>query len=307
MAWGTPTLGSWSSAHSFSAPSMVVTAPSHDSGDLLLLMYFWRQGTGTPNTPTGWTAIQATLSERCGLYARIADGGANDSPTVTFTGASVITGVIAKWPGGNLTFGSMLNTSATQYTATQTSPNGKVDVAAITPSVDNCLVLRMAMTLNDDPAWTGYPSGDTFLSQNQPNLDDDMSAAISYRIQTSATAVALGTYTNGSFSAEGRALSLALTAADTAKYLKLLAHSSAASESGVAGVVLNSAKTEVVGEFSGQAFEASLESGEAVLLVSTDDIAPNGSALSIGDTPLVAAYNSTYGTVGLGSATVIEV
>jgi hypothetical protein len=166
----------------------------------------------------------------------------------------------------------------------------------------------LATTLNDDPAWTAFPSGDTFLSQNQVDLTTDMSAAISYRIQTTATTVALGTYTNGSFSAAGRAISLSLTPSVVAdKYLKLLAHSSAASATGVDGVVLNAARDAVIGEFSGQAFEASLESGEAVLLIPVEDIIPDGSTLTTTDTPLVAAYNSTDGTVGLGSATVIEV
>jgi hypothetical protein len=89
--------------------------------------------------------------------------------------------------------------------------------------------------------------------------------------------------------------------------VKLLAHASAASATGVEGVVLNAARDTVIGEFTGQAFEASLESGEAVLLIPAEDITPDGSTLTTTDTPLVAAYNSTDGTVGLGSATVIEV
>jgi hypothetical protein len=91
------------------------------------------------------------------------------------------------------------------------------------------------------------------------------------------------------------------------KYLKLLAHSSAASATDVEGVVLNAARDTVIGEFSGQAFEATLESGEAVLLIPTADITPDGDTLTTSDTPIVVAYNATDSLVGPASATVIEV
>jgi hypothetical protein len=93
----------------------------------------------------------------------------------------------------------------------------------------------------------------------------------------------------------------------TTRYVKLLALADAASATGVEGVVLNAARDTVIGEFTGQAFEASLESGEAVLLIDVADIIPDGSTLTTLDTPIVFAYNSTDGTVGEGSATVIEV
>jgi hypothetical protein len=93
------------------------------------------------------------------------------------------------------------------------------------------------------------------------------------------------------------------------KYLKLLSYSSAASATGVEGVVLNSTRDTVIGEFTGQAFEASLEGspGEAVLLIPVADISPNGGTLTTSDAPIVFAYNSTDGTVGEGIASVIEV
>jgi hypothetical protein len=90
-------------------------------------------------------------------------------------------------------------------------------------------------------------------------------------------------------------------------YLKLLADASAASAASVQGVVLNATRDTVIGEFSGQAFEAALESGEAVLLIPLADITPDGTTLTTSDTPLVSAYNATDGTVGLGSATVVEI
>lgn len=91
------------------------------------------------------------------------------------------------------------------------------------------------------------------------------------------------------------------------KYVKVLTQPTAASASGVEGVVLNATRDTVIGEFTGQTFEAALESGSAVLLVPVDSILPNGATLTTSDTPLVSAYNTTNGTVGLVSATVVEV
>ena len=89
--------------------------------------------------------------------------------------------------------------------------------------------------------------------------------------------------------------------------LKLLAHASAASAANIEGVVLNAARDTVIGEFTGQAFEAALESGEAVLYVPVTDIIPDGATLTTLDTPLVFAYNATDSIVGPGSATVVEI
>jgi hypothetical protein len=93
------------------------------------------------------------------------------------------------------------------------------------------------------------------------------------------------------------------------RYLKLLAHASAASASSIAGAVfavptgsdITGAK---IGEFTGAAFEAALESGQAVLLVDTADF--GGGALTTASTP-VAVVRNTTNTTGVVSCTVIEV
>jgi hypothetical protein len=95
-------------------------------------------------------------------------------------------------------------------------------------------------------------------------------------------------------------------AVDAVKYLKLLAHSSAASAASIEGVVLNSTRDTVIGEFSGQAFDATLTAGgEAVLYIPCADISPDGGTLTTASTPLALAYNATY-TTPLVSTTVIE-
>jgi hypothetical protein len=89
------------------------------------------------------------------------------------------------------------------------------------------------------------------------------------------------------------------------KKVKVLAPAAAASASSIEGVVLNAGRDTVIGEFTGQAFEADLESGEAVLKIAVADITPDGSTLTTSDTPLVIAYNTNYST-DLAAATVIE-
>lgn len=92
------------------------------------------------------------------------------------------------------------------------------------------------------------------------------------------------------------------------KKLKLLAHSSAASAAGVAGVVFaaptgGAITGAEIGEFTGATFEASLESGKAVLKVACSEF--GGTSLTTSDTPVALVRNSSN-TTGIVSCTVIE-
>jgi hypothetical protein len=105
---------------------------------------------------------------------------------------------------------------------------------------------------------------------------------------------------------------LALAPGGATKYLKLLTHADAQSKTGVAGVVfaapsgsdLTGAK---IGEFTAQAFEATLEGGEAVLLVPVADF--GGGSLTTSDTPRVEVRYDDAGTIkgtAIVPATVVE-
>lgn len=96
-----------------------------------------------------------------------------------------------------------------------------------------------------------------------------------------------------------------LTISTLTTKVKVLAPAAAASAASIEGVVLNAARDTVIGEFTGQTFEAALEGGEAVLKIDVADITPDGSTLTTSDTPLVVAYNTTHST-DLAAATVIE-
>jgi hypothetical protein len=104
-------------------------------------------------------------------------------------------------------------------------------------------------------------------------------------------------------------LSLVAGTGGVVKKLKLLANASAASAASVTGVVYSAPTGGDItgdtkyGEFTGQTFEAALESGNAVLKVPVT--AFDGGALSTSSTPVALARNASY-TTGIVSCTVIE-
>lgn len=96
---------------------------------------------------------------------------------------------------------------------------------------------------------------------------------------------------------------LAFGVSSTVKKLKLFAHSSAAGEANIEGVVLTDTRSVVIGEFTGQTFETALESGKAVLYVPVSEF--GGDGLTISDTPVTFASNANFHT-DMTPCTVIE-
>lgn len=101
------------------------------------------------------------------------------------------------------------------------------------------------------------------------------------------------------------------TTSAAVKYLKVLADASAASATGVEVVVYNAPAgsnyitgTTRYGSANDQAFEATLEAGEAVLLVPATSVGCGDLAAST--TVAALAQNTTY-TTGMVSATIVEV
>jgi hypothetical protein len=304
MAWAFVSAGAWDRGEG-SSLSLAPGAPS-GSGGVLLLLASQRIG-GTITGPSGWTTI-ANVS-RNAIFARVSDGGGDDTPTVSVTSGGAAAAIITRWTGGNTTLGSLLNgTVATRYGA---APGG-INLPAVTPSVNNCLVLRGGHCVDDAGPYSTVPSGDTFLAENDyDNTSNDMWSAWCYRVQTTAATVATGEIDNGSASADTYAIGVALTeGVTTTKYVKILTDSSAASATGVE-VVVHSAPggsnyitgTTRYGSVNAQEFEASLESGSAVLKVLASDVGCNG--LAAATTVAALARNTTY-TTGMVEATIIE-
>ncbi len=95
--------------------------------------------------------------------------------------------------------------------------------------------------------------------------------------------------------------------ATTTKKLKLLVDDDAQSDSAVEGEVYAAPSGQMtgakIGYFSGAAFEATLEGGQAVLKVPVADF--GGSALTVADTPVACVRNASF-TTGIIAGTVIE-
>ena len=206
---------------------------------------------------------------------------------------------------------SDLSASIHASAATGTYGSVDIDVDPLTISQANTLVLAAGVKRANITTFTAMPSGFTQISERANTSGNASCVVWAYSIQTTATSIGSGqkfdsasTSTADGYSVIGSVLTG--TGGVTSKYLKLLAHSSAASATGVEGVVLNSTRDTVIGEFTGQAFEAALESGEAVLKIPVADITPDGGTLGLLDTPIIFAYNATLATIGPGSATVIE-
>lgn len=282
---------------------------THSVGDLLILHTGQRAGGGSLAPMTGWTQLGALTSNgSLEVWARIADGGANDAPSVDWSGSSFCDAWLESFFGdvhGDLgSIVAALNTFGSSSRDTLTVPS-------LTVPQDGCLIIascRKSKTgTSNDNTFTA-PGSFTERQEYVPTAASSNAHASASWQQTTAANVSQADWTRAG-TAEALAVNaiiVALKTATTVASLKLLADAAAAGATDIEGVVLNAARDTVIGEFSGQAFEAALEGGEAVLLIPVSEITPDGSTLTTSDTPLVAAYNSTYGTVGLGSATVIE-
>ena len=289
---------------------------SYTTGDLLLALVTIRLTSETVTSVlsgVGGDAYTLLASDPDGgiwLYGKVA-GASETAAYVTRSGTSraIVQTAAFRDSGGVKALGSIVHVSADSDIANNT--NATLTYPSATITVDNCLVI-VGMTKNkgvDEETLCATVTDCTEIDDNRPNFTTSLVSVWDYQIQTTAASitgstVALTTWTESSTRPE-RAITVALLT-NSALYVKLLAPAAAASAASIEGVVLNAARDTVVGEFTGQAFEAALEGGEAVLLIPCADITPDGGDLTTSDTPLVVAYNTTHST-DLASATVVEV
>lgn len=282
---------------------------THSDGDLLILHTGQRSGGESVAAITGWTQLGALTSNgSLEVWARIADGGANDAPSVDWSGSSFCEAWIEAWYGDVHTD---LGTIVAALNTFGSSSRDTLTVPSLTVPQDGCLIIASCRKNK-----TGASNDNTFTAPaNFTERNEYLHTGVSANVHASCSwmqtttqnvSQADWTRTGTAEALAVNAIIVALKTATTVASLKLLADAAAAGATDIEGVVLNAARDTVIGEFSGQAFEAALEGGEAVLLIPVSEITPDGSTLTTSDTPLVAAYNSTHGTVGLGSATVIE-
>lgn len=316
MSYKAPTVGTV--VDDDNSTGITVSPPSGTTEGRLLTLFVAARPSGgilSWNTPSGWTKLASktySTYEELVLFGKI--GAASESSvSVTATGtAALCQGVMASFPGAPASITGIVDSVSYSDDADYYSAHADLPTRALSaPGQANCLILWFGAVNHLDLGTScTVPSGSTTLFQDTyDGTYNDMGIYGAYAIQTAAASVSASSWDSAS-ATTGRSYSLVVALkAGSLKYLKLLAHSGAASATDVEGVVLNAARDTVIGEFTGQAFEAALEGspGEAVLLIDVADITPDGNTLTTSDTPIVFAYNATYGTVGEGSATVVEV
>lgn len=166
------------------------------TGDLLLVFTAIRNsGTGTPNAPTGYTALVSYAN--MALYGKI-HSGTESAPTVTFTAGAA----------GDDTSAQMAAFRGAQASviASATQLNGSVqDIATPACSVlrDRCLVLYLGWKQDD---WTSVAtvSGATEIGDLPTTTGNDQGLVWDYVIQTTAASIAAAT----SFTVTGGAVAI---------------------------------------------------------------------------------------------------
>ena len=191
-------------AHADNA-SVTPTLPAGvQAGDLLLIVASIRSsGTGTPNTPSGYTHMAGWHNLR--LYGKI-HTGSESNPTVTFTGGSAgdttsadmiaLRGTVADPAEAIIDWADYLNTSAANI-AYPPLP---------APMWDGCVLLAIGWKQDD---WTSVAAlaGWTEAFDIFSTTGSDQGLVCDYQIQTTATAIASGSFTvTGGTSQISRAL-----------------------------------------------------------------------------------------------------
>lgn len=298
-------------------PSPGTHNSNYFTGDLLLLHTAQRAGGESVAAITGWTKLYSySTNGSIEIWARIADGGANDSPTVDWSGTSYCAAVIDSWSGN-------VYTDLATILAASNAKNSTGSTTVLVPTLTaagqgfttaDCLVITVGKknktTTSNDNTFTP-PSPLTELSETVI-AGAGFAFCIAYIQQTTQTDIAGTDWTKSgtdeSLSANAVIIALKTQAASTKK-LKVLVHSAAQSDSGVAGAVFEAPDGSditgaKIGEFTGKTFESSLEGGLAVLKVPVADF--GGSGLTTSDTPVVFLRNTTDGLSDIISATVIQ-
>jgi hypothetical protein len=125
------------------------------NGDLMVLVTEARSITATVGTPTGWT-LHPGFPKRSAtasggsiyVFTRIADGGANDAPTVTWTGLT--TGTTGDSCGARiLSYQKATTTSDGTTTVNDAASTTTITIPSLTTATDKSLVIAVTMRVND--------------------------------------------------------------------------------------------------------------------------------------------------------------
>lgn len=275
------------------------------SGNTILA--FTRVVTGFSNQVTGisssvdgaFTQVTTQDNSTIVLTTWVLENATSGNHTITYTTNG--SGITVRWgiaEYGDTPSSTVVDVSADgSFTTTTTPATSNVT----TTGVNRTLVSVVA---TNSSATSVAPSGGETERQ-------EVDARFQFQDELAATAGSHGaSWTLGATQPGVYAILALKPATTTTKYVKLLTDSSAASATGVDVAVYNAPSgsnyvtgTTRYGSATGQAFEASLESGEAVLKVLASDVGCDGLAAATSVRAL--AQNTTY-TTGMVTATIIE-
>lgn len=168
---------------------------THNVGDLLILHTGQRAGGETLAAMTGWTELGYTgTNGSLAMYGRIADGGANDAPTVNWSGTSFCQAWI------EARYGDVYTDLATIVAASNTygnSSSSELVAPSLTVPQDNCLVIvssrKNKTETSNDNTFTA-PGSFTERQEYVPtNVSSNAHASASWQ-QTTATNLTLASW-----------------------------------------------------------------------------------------------------------------
>jgi hypothetical protein len=199
--------------------SLSVTPPtSYDGDDLLILVASIRNsGTGTVNTPTGWTPLltfgNVSVFGWCEARERYPADGAVGTTTVTFTGGAAGATVLAQMFALRGTKARRLTNLADVVHASATQLNGSAQNCAmpgLTVTEDNCAILALVWKQDDYTSASNPYSFTDFPINTSSTLGSDACMFAAYGVQSTAANVSSGTYTiTGGASAISRGIVIA--------------------------------------------------------------------------------------------------
>lgn len=267
------------------------------AGNAILVLT--RASAGSTNLVSGVSssvdgAFTQLTDQNSGLYVLSTwylENATPGSHTITYT--TVGTGKTVRWAIAeydDVPASGIIDVSADGTFTTTTTP---VTSNVTTTGVNRTIISAIA---TDDAATTIVPAGGETERQ-------EVNDRFQFQDEFAATAGSHGASWTLGATQPGVYAILALKPG-AIKYLKLLAHSSAASDTGITGHVFSADESSYIGKFTGAAFEASLEGTDAVLKVAVTEF--GGSALTTSDTPKAFIYSSTDASIGPASCTVIE-
>lgn len=307
-----PTAGSWVS--NTDSSSLSVSAPASPAGKLLVLVTANRAGGESVAAITGWTKLGSIATNgSIEVWGRVGDGTGADSPSVDWSGTNDSAAVILSYAGDVYSdMATIVAHSATvDFSAATTAPLPAVSGV----TTNDCLVFAVGRH-NKTATTNGATLSHSTLSIRAQNTGANVDQIIGVADLQQTTATNYDgtdfTISNTGDNLASNGIVLFLKTADAAlpKYVKILADSSAASATGIEVVVFSAPSggnyvtgATRYGSANAQAFEATLESGNAVLKVPAEDVGCE--SLAVSTTVAALARNTTY-TTGIVSATIIE-